>query len=286
MGVAAACADYRMRESLLNSAIHAIARRWRNRRRFARLRDWIMTLYDALLRYARRIPLPLRGRVWAIRLAGEDRPIFLRLGSSDGFVMEEIFLTGVYQAVTPARLGQVRQIVDLGANVGLSVRLWLKLFDQARIIAVEPDADNFAACVRNVQASGQEHRVRLLQACAAARAGQVYLDRSAEECAIAVTDRPQGQPVQALPLEAILQQCGCEPVIDVLKLDIEGSEREVFADCASWIGRVRAIMVELHGSYTQQLLMDDLRRAGADFAIEWQSQTAGNPLLFLTARSP
>jgi len=34
--------------------------------------------------------------------------------------------------------------------------------------------------------------------------------------------------------------------IDILKIDIEGAEKEVFADTSSWIEKVDAIIVELH----------------------------------------
>lgn len=34
--------------------------------------------------------------------------------------------------------------------------------------------------------------------------------------------------------------------VDLLKLDIEGSEREVMADSAEWIGKISMLIVELH----------------------------------------
>jgi FkbM family methyltransferase len=258
----------------------ALRRRWRRRSYFARWRDWLMTMYDALLRYAKRFPLPLRGRVWPILLAGEKLPVYLRLGSSDGFVLEEIFITQVYAPLTTAKLGEVRQIVDLGANAGLSVRVWRQRFPDAKVIAVEPDAGNFAICKKN---AGDDH-VQLVQACVAAKRGKVYLDRSAEECAFMMTDAPVGEPVDALPLVEILDQCHAEQAIDILKVDIEGAEREVFANCAGWIGRVRSIMIELHPGYSLEMLLSDLRRAEADFKIEWTNETAGNPLIFLLRR--
>jgi FkbM family methyltransferase len=263
------------------NATEALRRRWGRRRHFARRRDWFMTMYDSLLRYAKRLPLPLRGRVWPIYLAGEKAPVYLRLGSSDGFVLEEIFITEVYAPLSRAKLGEVKQIVDLGANVGLSVRLWQQRFPQASVIAVEPDAGNFAICKKNVDATGSDNHVQLVQACVAAVKGKVYLDRSAEECAIIMSDAAIGEPVDALPLSEILEQCHAEPAIDILKVDIEGAEKQLFANCADWIGRVRSIMIELHPGYTTEMLLEDMQRGGADFKIEWTNQTAGNPLRFL-----
>ena len=38
--------------------------------------------------------------------------------------------------------------------------------------------------------------------------------------------------------------------IGLIKVDVEGTEREFFHDCASWIGRVDAIVCECHYPYT------------------------------------
>ncbi len=34
--------------------------------------------------------------------------------------------------------------------------------------------------------------------------------------------------------------------IDILKIDIEGAEREVFSDSSAWIGKVDSAIIELH----------------------------------------
>jgi FkbM family methyltransferase len=267
---------------LLQSLPQALARRWDRRTYFARRRDWIMTLYDALLRYAPNLPLPLRRKSWAIFLKDQPHPVFLRLGSSDGFVLEEIFVAKVYEPITSAKLGEVKQIVDLGANVGLSVRLWQAQFPNAKIIAVEPDPANFTACKKNSDSSAN---IQLVRACVGASARKVYLDRSAEECAFHVTDQQIGEPIDALPLVTILDRCHAENQIDILKVDIEGAEQELFSDCSQWIDRVRNLMIELHPNYTFEMLTSDLNRADANFEVEWSSETAGNPLYFLMRKN-
>jgi calcineurin-like phosphoesterase family protein len=37
--------------------------------------------------------------------------------------------------------------------------------------------------------------------------------------------------------------------VDILKIDIEGSEQEVFSNAVSWIQKVKSIIIELHDSY-------------------------------------
>src|SRR5690242_11773502 len=100
-----------MGKGVFKDAWGAAGRRWRCRRSFLGWRDWSVSLYDTLLRYADGMPLPGHGRVCGLWLRDEPRPIFLRLGTSDGFVMEEIFVTRVYAPVVSAGLTEVRQIV-------------------------------------------------------------------------------------------------------------------------------------------------------------------------------
>jgi hypothetical protein len=57
--------------------------------------------------------------------------------------------------------------------------------------------------------------------------------------------------------------------IDILKIDIEGSEKEVFRTCVSWIAKVKAIIIELH-----ERIKSGCNRAvysaTNDFDSEWQ----------------
>lgn len=262
----------------LNSTIQ---HRWQERKRFARRRDWLMSLYDVGLRLLPRFPLPLRNRVWPIRIRGYATPMFLRLGRSDGFVMKEVFLTGVYQPTLDQLHEPVRQIVDLGANVGLSVRLWLQHFPQARVLAVEPDAANYAALIGNLAAVHVADTVSCVMACVAGRPGTVYLDRSAEDCAIHVSDQANGDPVRAMTMPQLLDEANFTGEIDLLKMDIEGAEADVLADCSAWIGRVKLLVIELHGEYAQDRLIEDLSRNGGRFELLHGDVTAGNPLLVL-----
>jgi hypothetical protein len=51
-----------------------------------------------------------------------------------------------------------------------------------------------------------------------------------------------------MTLDKLMDECGID-YIDVLKIDIEGSEKEVFENAARWIDRVGMIAVELHDRF-------------------------------------
>lgn len=56
--------------------------------------------------------------------------------------------------------------------------------------------------------------------------------------------------------------------INILKIDIEGAEIEVFSNTASWIDKVDAIVIELH-DFIRPGCLDGFRKCVKDFDHEW-----------------
>lgn len=51
--------------------------------------------------------------------------------------------------------------------------------------------------------------------------------------------------VMAMTVDGIMRRYHLKK-IDILKIDIEGAEKEVFSDTSSWIDNVRSLIIELH----------------------------------------
>jgi FkbM family methyltransferase len=230
-----------------------------------------------------------------VQLRGETTPVWVRLGSSDWYVMEEIFLHGEYGPLQSQPPAQVRNVVDLGANVGMSTLLWLKLFPGARIVAVEPDAENFQMIRRQLQGVSGASGVIPIRACAAGRARTVRLTSGTAEWAFSMKEVEAGkvggkvaggeglQEVPALTMPQILAEANMTGPIDLLKCDIEGAEAELFDDCAQWIGRVRYLAIELHAPYTVERLVSDLKRNGAKLSVLQRQDKGDLQVLFMSA---
>src|SRR5437868_4978064 len=75
-------------------------------------------------------------------------PLYLRNIKSDLRIFEQIFMYKEYNIEFPFR---PEVIIDLGANVGYASVLFANRFPQAKIIAVEPEDDNFIIAQKNVQ---------------------------------------------------------------------------------------------------------------------------------------
>lgn len=249
-------------------------RRWQEREAYASTADWLRSVYSRWLRRVR-LPMPGRGRVCSISLKADKHPFYFRLGSTDLLVLEEIFLKDEYAMVKNGRFTCPRTIVDLGANVGYSVRFWLQTYPGVRVIAVEPDSDNADLCRKNCEACGMGEQVKVIQACVRAFNGETFLDTGRDAWAYASRDTPGAGAVQvpALTLDRICEIGEMDGGVDLLKCDIEGGERELFATPGRWLSSTGAIVVEVHPPYTLSHLEHDLSNAGSRHAIIARGKT-------------
>ena len=150
----------------------------------------------------------------------------------------------------------VRTIVDAGANIGLASLYFARAFPECRILAVEPDPDNFEMLVHNV--CRFKDRVECVRAAfwpvdeplqmdpEPFRRGREWtrtVRRLGERAERGGSDRV---PVMT-PLAAADRLGGGR--VDFLKMDIEGAEAEFFADverCHDLLARTGAIAIEVH----------------------------------------
>jgi len=179
--------------------------------------------------------------------------IELRPDTTDGRVFEEAFLSGVYAplAAMGKRLtgdGPV-VLIDLGANIGLSAVYLARILRPDWIVAVEPDASNYALLLRNLRLAGLVERCSLLQAFAGAARGFAELEDSGNGAWGLRKGRSSASGIPVIPLLEIIGRAdatgpGASRVI--LKCDIEGAERELFLHMHEWEDRVDYIILELH----------------------------------------
>jgi FkbM family methyltransferase len=216
--------------------------------------------------------LPIGGpRRVQIRPPGILHPVQVRMfPSSDDFVFDQLFVRHEYGLVC-RRLTDPKFILDLGANVGYASAIFASRFPSARIVAVEPDPGNFELCQRNLSPYGDRIKVKL-GAVWASRT-QLALARGnhcdGREWATRVTEgAPTGgdASVQAWDVASLLDMAQQEEA-DFVKIDIEGSEAEVFAANADrWLTRVRNLCIELHGDRCREIFFNALR--GFDYELE------------------
>jgi FkbM family methyltransferase len=249
-------------------------------------KSFFHVLYDRLLNSRLGRQLPGRGAIASVVLRGNAAPFFARLGTTDWMVLDEIYLLGGYNCVAHGVRTPIRRVLDLGANVGFSVRKWHELFPDAEIVGVEPDGENLRLCEMNCRCLGKKFRAT--QALAGAVAGFAALDYNHGAWGIrkAVSEacKPGAAKVPVMSVPQILAETGWGDGVGFLKCDIEGSEWEVFANCRSWIHQVAHLLIELHGADPLQRFRRLLSENGADFEELACSQGDNYAVLFLARR--
>ena len=181
-----------------------------------------------------------------LRRPGLRHDFVIRIPSTDVIVFRQVFDRREYDFEV-RRAPQV--IIDAGANVGLSALFFANKYPSARIIAVEPEARNFAMLANNVAPYANVTPVEAavwsentdLDVLDPGIGHWGYLTRRSSD---AVTGAWR-QKVRGFTVDRIMDDFGLAHV-DVLKLDIEGAEREVLDSPGAWIGRVDVIIAELH----------------------------------------
>ena len=134
------------------------------------------------------------------------------------------------------------RIIDGGANIGISVLNYKRLFPQARITAFEPDPDICAVLRRNLKTNRAED-VEVIEAA--------LWDTETELCF--ESDGADGGRID-------LGQRGSSSIwvrthrlvdylnesVDMLKLDIEGAEGRVILDCGNHLRVAKNLVLEYH----------------------------------------
>jgi FkbM family methyltransferase len=184
-----------------------------------------------------------RPRTITARRLGIQHPVQLRLRTSDILVYGDILLRGQYGfdlRCSPS------VIIDAGANIGLASIYFAHKYPKAKIIAIEPEASNFALLTKNV---GYYSTIVPVHAALWNYDGEISVSEPDPATGAGgkwafVTHEGSGDRVRAITVRTLMEQMKIDR-IDLLKVDIEGAEKEVFEAC-DWIDCVDCLMIELH----------------------------------------
>ncbi|MBY0229823.1 MAG: FkbM family methyltransferase [Gemmataceae bacterium] len=138
-------------------------------------------------------------------------------------------------------------VIDAGANIGLFA-IWLaRRNPRCRILAFEPEENNFACLTDNIR-SGGYGQIEALQAGLGGSSGRARIahsDRSLDHRLVGASADDDG----SVPCHSFHDalELAATPEIALCKIDIEGSEHEVFSTIeADDIRRVKRFVVEYH----------------------------------------
>jgi FkbM family methyltransferase len=170
--------------------------------------------------------------------------------SDDMLTVNEVFCRQDYRAETNLRVA-----VDLGANIGISALYFLTRSAHSQVYSWEPDPKNIARLRHNLQ--GFEDRYRLAEAAVALRTGTATFGvEPIGRYGTLELDMPTGHPptdlieVETTAIGEILEQViAHHGQIDILKIDVEGTEEQLVASISDeHLARIETIVYETNES--------------------------------------
>jgi FkbM family methyltransferase len=219
-----------------------------------------------------------------VRFKGIKSPLWLRPNSSDLETFFQVFVDGQYdfsRFVQRERLleeyralvalGETPLIVDCGANIGLSTIWFANLFPCAKIVAVEPAADNVELMRKNLAAYENTEII----------AGGVWdepvdlsiLDRNVNPWAYQVG--PCSATSDSIKSYTISAIASGRPIL-IIKIDIEGSEDALFRSNTDWLTKTRLLIIELHdeklpGKKTSRNFFQRIAKEDFEFVVNGEN---------------
>ena len=195
-----------------------------------------------------------RGSLMPIRIPGSSRSAYLRPGTTDADVFEQIFLQRQYDMRLFPQYEAISRyppadmlVLDCGAYIGLSTIWFSERFPGARIYAVEPDTENYALLVQNTR--DLPNVVPVNAAVWDRECWLMVADPGPQVPKYAVTvvecDEERSDLVEATTIPKLMACAGSRDCM-VVKLDIEGSESAVFRSNTDWLDAANVVLIELH----------------------------------------
>ena len=172
--------------------------------------------------------------------------------------IKDVLLLEEYEMLPSFSRRHLNLVLDAGAHVGLYS---LKVAERAKkVIALEPDPQNYKLLVRNIHRSNATDKIIPLRAALWKDSGQVKLFKGRNTAAHSMfSSSGEAFVADSITLHDILFYYG---EIDLMKIDIEGAEREVLLDAsAKDLTRINKIVGELHPAlYGWKGVVDILNR--------------------------
>ena len=177
-----------------------------------------------------------------LKLPGLKATLCLRPKTSDLATFYQVFVNGEYNVKFP---DDARIIVDAGANVGMFSLFAKSRFPDSKIVCIEPDASNYQVLQKNLAAY---ENVYLENAGLWNRETGLRIHDKFEmgNWAMVVEETDEEADLHAVSMESVMHKHALDR-IDILKIDIETSEKAVFgSNYENWLPKVRMIIIELH----------------------------------------
>lgn len=208
-------------------------------------------------------------------------PFRLRVPDAASFLhsWHEIFVERLYEFPFP---GPAPRILDLGANIGLSLLFFKTRYPHASVVALEADPHINEYLRSNLEANGISDVEIVRKAAWDTDEQLTFLQEGADGGRVSLTGSGTPVSVEAVHLGRLL----AGQRFDFIKMDIEGAEARVVPACAQLLGTARWVFIEYHSSPGERQSLADILAVLRDlrFRVHIHTENA-SPRPFLEVRT-
>jgi len=186
-------------------------------------------------------------QVFHVTVPNIKHPVYLRARTTDISTFAGILINREYEldlSITP------KVIIDAGANIGMASIYYANEYPEAKIIAIEPARSNYELLTRNV--APYPNIIPVKAALWNANTDLNLIDPGMGDWGFQSvkdqSDNNRCEIVQGITMEKLISDHRLD-WIDILKLDIEGAEKEVLENAVNWMSVVDVIAAELHDRF-------------------------------------
>lgn len=165
--------------------------------------------------------------------------------------LNELFVEEVY-AFESNKIDPI--IIDCGANIGLSIIYFKKLFPQSHIMGFEPDDTIFEMLKFNLSQFNFSNIELFQKAIWIDEKPLLFLKNGSLGGHLTENVQDNTIEIQTVRLKSLL----LNKKVDFLKIDIEGAEYEIIYDCKDVLDNVENIFIEYHSFHENPQMIGEL----------------------------
>lgn len=163
-------------------------------------------------------------------------------------LVQEIFKLHTYYADLPTN---TPTILDAGAHIGLSTLYLHHMYPNAHFVCIEPDPKNIVFLRKNLAANMSDDQYTIIPAALSAHAEEksttLYQSKVYGVFSSLISNGwTHGWDSSPIQVETVLLSSLLQKKVDLLKMDIEGSEIGVLLQAGSNLSNISSVVMEFH----------------------------------------
>jgi len=185
--------------------------------------------------------------LFEIKIAGIKFPLYIRSIRADMQSFNNTFIDPYLDK--KAYLSDSKFVIDAGANIGFTAILFANWWPNCKIISIEPDKENYELALKNTV---QYPNITVINAGLWNKDAKLRIEAGQEDGFVVREVNGNSQEIKdenlttGVSIDHLLSTYNISQ-IDFLKMNIEGSEKEIFSEnYKNWLPKTKSMLIELH----------------------------------------